>query len=48
MIEEEKNNYSVFHGLWTLASRELKKWYKGSSDTSPFINTANILDRNIR
>jgi len=28
MIEEEKNNYSVFHGLWTLASRELKKWYK--------------------
>ncbi|QGA53663.1 multidrug ABC transporter permease [Sulfolobus sp. E5-1-F] len=28
MIEEERNNYSVFHGLWTLASRELKKWYK--------------------
>jgi len=26
--EEEKRNLSSYHGLWTLTSRELKKWYK--------------------
>ena len=26
--EEEKRNLSPYHGLWTLTSRELKKWYK--------------------
>ena len=25
---EEKRNLSPYHGLWTLTSRELKKWYK--------------------
>lgn len=28
MMEEEKRNLSVTHGLWTLTVRELKKWYK--------------------
>jgi len=26
--EEERRNLSSYHGLWTLTSRELKKWYK--------------------
>jgi len=26
--EEERRNLSPYHGLWTLTSRELKKWYK--------------------
>ena len=26
--KEEKRNLSLYHGLWTLTSRELKKWYK--------------------
>lgn len=28
MQEEERRNLSIFHGLWTLTNRELKKWYK--------------------
>ncbi|MBB5253839.1 ABC transporter permease [Sulfurisphaera ohwakuensis] len=26
--KEERRNLSPYHGLWTLTSRELKKWYK--------------------
>ncbi|WP_338604573.1 ABC transporter permease [Sulfolobus tengchongensis] len=28
MMMEERRNTSFLHGLWTLTSRELKKWYK--------------------